>query len=197
MNPSQTSYLLQRVAPIILRELGPRAGSVFAEKVGIPLAKKVGLPLARRIGIPIARKTGMFLFNKVGYPLINKMLLKANITLPNNTAGTIVNSVSAQTTQKAGQTAKAAKAMRKGLNLKNLLKAKKSNKKLVKKRTPQQINNQITQQIPQQLNTQIPFVNPPSLSSNTQSTEQELFSNINNNSSLFNRRRQSYGYDWE
>ncbi|NBJ15211.1 MAG: hypothetical protein FNP40_06500 [Dehalobacter sp. 4CP] len=91
MSIGQPSYLLQKVAPIVLRELQPyiagKVGPLVAEKIGMPIARKVGLPLAKRIGIPMARKTGTFLLNRVGYPLINKVIFKGNppsFLLPGN-----------------------------------------------------------------------------------------------------------------
>ncbi len=80
---SQASFLLQKVAPLVMREIGPhitsRVTPLITEKVGIPLAKKVGLPIARRIGIPIARKAGNFFISKVGYPVVNKVIFKNNL----------------------------------------------------------------------------------------------------------------------
>lgn len=83
MGLEQPSYLIQKAAPIIMRELQPyisaKVGPFLAQKFGAPLAKNVGLPLAKKIGIPLARRSGTFLLNRVGFPLINKMLFKGNM----------------------------------------------------------------------------------------------------------------------
>lgn len=83
---TQASFLVEKVVPIVMREIGPHISSritpLIAEKVGLPLAKKVGLPLAKRIGIPIARKAGSVFINKVGYPLVKKVLFKDKINSP-------------------------------------------------------------------------------------------------------------------
>lgn len=80
---NQASFLLQKVAPLVIREISPHITSkvtpYITEKIGIPIAKKVGLPIARRIGIPIARKAGNFFISRVGYPLVNKVLFKNNL----------------------------------------------------------------------------------------------------------------------
>ncbi|NLM21661.1 MAG: hypothetical protein GX207_07940 [Peptococcaceae bacterium] len=93
MEINAPSYFMQRIVPLIIKELGPQVnkmvGPIIAEKIGIPLAKKVGLPIAKKIGIPIARKTGIILLNKVGYPLINKVLTQNNISLSPSAAKVI------------------------------------------------------------------------------------------------------------
>lgn len=94
MGLEQPSYLIQKAAPIIMRELQPyisaKVGPFLAAKVGMPLAKNVGLPLAKRIGVPLARRSGTFLLNRVGYPLLNKMLFKGKLSTLLGTSSAIV-----------------------------------------------------------------------------------------------------------
>lgn len=208
MNPSQASYLLQKVAPLVMRELGPRVGPLVAEKVGIPLAKKVGLPIARRIGIPIARKTGTLLLNKVGYPLLNKMLFKVNLDPSNSSLGSLLSSlttppgapVKAQPPQQPAP-AKPPKAKR---SLRNLIRPKKANNKFVPNK-----NNVVTPVAPvpvvpaplgsaprQQIPPQMPLTNQVVPNNYGQPNEQNPYPYAHN-SSLFNRRRQNFGYDFE
>lgn len=197
MDPTQTSYLLQKVAPLVMRELGPRVGPLFAEKVGIPLAKKVGLPIARRIGIPIARKTGTLLLNKVAYPYLNKVLLKATpITQtvnPQSAKGTAV-----------------AKGKQKNRNLKDIIWPKK-NKKATRannvitpvvpapvNQIPSQVPSQMPSQVPSQAPYQVPYRVPYQIPSPLpQSIEQNPSPYMNYNSNLFTRRKQNFGYDSE
>ena len=100
---NQASFLLQKVAPLVIREISPHITSkvtpYVTEKIGIPIAKKVGLPIARRIGIPIARKAGNVFISKVGYPFVNKVIFKNNLdgllqsaglsALPNTVTGSL------------------------------------------------------------------------------------------------------------
>ena len=74
MEQNQASLLLQKAAPIIMRELGPKLEPLIAEKVIIPIVKKVGPPLARRIAYPLARRACTALFNRVGSTLLNQAL---------------------------------------------------------------------------------------------------------------------------
>lgn len=91
---SQASFLLQKVAPLVIREIGPhitsRVTPLITEKIGIPLAKKVGLPIVKRIGIPIARKAGNLFITKVGYPVVNKVVFKNNPNLSLQNIGAMI-----------------------------------------------------------------------------------------------------------
>jgi len=195
MEPTQASYLLQKVAPLVMRELGPRVGPIVAEKVGIPLAKKVGLPIARRIGIPIARKTGTILFNKFGYPLLNKMLLKVNLNTPNSSL--LKNA--APTPPAANEPVKSAggeKNRKRKRSLKEMIRPRKAKKIKGKANqaapaAPVPINQPVPQIVPQpvpQPQLQTPAV-PNTFEENV---EQNFNPYLNYNSSLFNRRRHNY-----
>lgn len=176
MDPSQASYLLQKVGPIVMRELGPRVAPLLTEKIGIPLAKNVGLPLAKRIGIPIARKAGSLLFHKVGYPLVNKMLLKVNLG----------------TTEPKPEEANPPEIQKKERrSLRNMIPFKRN-----KKSSPSSdVTNTVIPVVPNPVN-QAPFqapqtqINPANPNDYVQSTEQDPFPYMNYRSSLFNRRRQ-------
>ncbi|UWG98145.1 hypothetical protein LPY66_04895 [Dehalobacter sp. DCM] len=93
----QSSYLIQKAAPIIMRELQPyitaKISPFLTEKVGIPLAKRIGLPLAKKVGIPLARRSGTFLFNRVAYPMINNVLFKGNLSTLLGVPGTPVKTL--------------------------------------------------------------------------------------------------------
>lgn len=194
MNPTSTSYLLQKVAPLVMRELGPRVGPYFAERVGIPLARKVGLPIARRIGYPIARKAGTLLVNRVGYPLINKMLLKANITPPdlNPRKANKPTSIVKEETGNNPDNSLDLKKVKKPKKLKNMffgnLRSKTKTKTKITPVPAIPVNPSI-----------ITAPNPAPLNQNTTPTnyispaqeisEQDNIPYMNYNSSLFNRRR--------
>jgi hypothetical protein len=182
MDPTQASYLLQKVAPLVMRELGPRVGPYFAEKVGVPLAKKVGLPIARRIGIPIARRTGMLLFNKFGYPLINKTLFKLNLDTPNSGALKTVPPVP----QGTAVTEKPKKNL---FGFKNLLTARKGKKNKALNKAGRDIPAPVVPTLPKQ----IPAPNPVIPNVVQEQTEQDL-NNPYYSSTLFNKRRNNYGF---
>ncbi|RNC29112.1 MAG: hypothetical protein AWM53_00761 [Candidatus Dichloromethanomonas elyunquensis] len=181
MDPIPTSYLLQRVAPLVMRELGPRVGPIFAEKVGIPLAKKVGLPIAKRIGIPIARRTGMLLFNKVGYPFINKMLFKLNLDTPQDQPATVKP---------------AAETKKNMFDLKNLFGFKKNGRKTktLNNPAPNSPAPGLTPVLPAQPNQLNPLLPTPIV---PQPVQERAGQNTNSDiygSTLFNRRRHNYGH---
>ncbi len=192
MELGQTSYLMQKVVPLIMREIGPqlskRVGPLITEKVGIPLAKKVGLPLFKKIGMPIARKTGTVLLNRVGYPLVNKVLF-------NNTATPLTKADPAAITNQGVNQIPAAetvtgKPKKKNRSLRNLIRPKKSQK------TPKNsINKAVIPAVP------VPpapvFVAPQALPQDLPQNNQTAPANNNpynfyqnNSSSLFGRRRQ-------
>ncbi|HHV65361.1 MAG TPA: hypothetical protein GXX46_09855 [Peptococcaceae bacterium] len=222
MSANQTSYLLQKVAPLVMKELGPRLEPIITEKITIPLAKKIGLPLARKIGIPLARKTGTIFLNKVGYPLLQKALSKANINLPNsnqNASGSS-NDASAQAQNpEANQSNTQVKRKRKSFGLAKIFQARKAKKSgLFSRRanpadvTPPNrpfpvINNQPVPmggnpQIPAQTGSDGNFQAPlPNMNNGTAFNNSSPASvnpfDYNHNPSLFGRRRLHSIYDLE
>jgi len=213
MNPTSTSYLLQKVAPLVMREIGPRVGPFVAERVGIPLAKKVGLPIARRIGIPIARKTGTLLLNRVGYPLVNKMLIKVNITPPDMGNNLLKKTApTPSVTNQPTQTPATGKSKNKTKKLKEIFFSNRRNKT----KSNHLINNTPTHNYSNNTLTPVPPINPVPVNPTPINQNPAMFppqipsppdnyqkppnddSNpyMNYNSSLFSRRRHSFGYDY-
>jgi len=183
MNISQTSWLMQKAVPLIMKEIGPqisgRLGPVIAEKVGIPLAKKVGLPIAKRIGVPIARKTGMVFLKRVGYPLANRILFN-NTEIPSK-----VNLIPTTDSEKG----KDAKDKRKKNNLfKTILKKNPS-----KKKQKSRINKTLLPPVP----TNVTPVQPQTMLQSPPQSKPSAFYQYNNNSRLFGRRRQNTDFDFE
>lgn len=200
MESSQTSYLMQRVIPLLIRELGPqiskRVGPVMAEKVGIPLAKKVGLPLVRKIGVPIARKTFTVILRKIDSPLINKIFFNnpANVLTPTSTTAKALPKSNAIPKSKSKKVKKEKK------DLKDLLLSRKRNKRFFKRNSTRSfipsnphsttsfppVSQQVPPQVPSQEQTprdsqQGPRVTAPNPNN---------FFPQNYHSSLFGRRRQ-------
>jgi hypothetical protein len=211
MNSTQTSYLLQKVAPLVMRELGPRLEPIITEKITIPIAKKIGPPLARRIGIPLARKTGTIFLNKVGYPLVQKALLKANVNLPNinlNDPGTPNNVPAPAQEPEPGQSSTAVKRKRKSLGLAKIIQSRKAKKaKRNNLFSPKVTNNQPippgrNPQIPPQagfepnLQAPLPNMNPGTALNSSRPVGGNPF-DFNHNPSLFGRRRQHSIYGLE
>jgi hypothetical protein len=184
MEPTQASYLLQKVAPLVMREVGPRIGPIVADKVGIPLAKKVGLPIARRIGIPIARKTGTILLNRFGYPLLNQALLKVNLTAVDPVLPKSERPVKT-TENEPLQTPGKKKPKKKRRNLKDLIPKKK--KAIPPVPAPiKQGPPLLSPQLPSQGNYAFPEQGVQ---------DQNPFANYN--SSLFNKKHRNLGYNYE
>lgn len=195
MEVTQTSYLLQKVAPLVMREIGPRVGPVVAEKFGIPLAKKVGLPIARRIGIPIARKTGSILFNKFGYPFLNKMLLKVNLSTPNSSL--LKNADPAVSTplesNEPSNAAAVPQPKKKKISLKEMIRPKKvkkikSRKNQAAPAVPVPVNQPSVQTVPQPL-PQVPPQIPVAPNTFEEKVQENFNPYQNYNSTLFHRRR--------
>mgnify|MGYP000954296557 CR=1 FL=1 len=152
MEQNQTSLLLQKAAPIILRELGPKVEPLIAEKVIMPVIRKVGPPLAKRIAYPLARRAGKALFNRVGFPLLNQLFNP-------DTDKSVVPGENAPTNEKKSSKFKLKKP---GTGLRNLLQFKKSRKTPSPNQGSLQVQNPNSDQtslLDQQL-TQVSPVNP-------------------------------------
>lgn len=198
MDPTQTSYLLQKVAPIIIRELGPKVEPLIAEKLVMPIAKKVGPPLAKKIGMPIARRAGTVLINKLGYPLVNKVL-KVNLSPSQNLLTNL--GAPAKTEPAQGNIPKKAKAKKQRKSLKQLITPRKTIKQNNGNQFTPSVIPQIPLQAPQTPQTpqapQFPPFPPQAPLLNQQPVQNNEYTYFNNNSSLLFGRKRQYGQDPE
>ncbi|NLP43140.1 MAG: hypothetical protein GX351_00770 [Peptococcaceae bacterium] len=156
MVQNQTSHLLQKAAPIIMRELGPRIEPLIAEKLITPLIQKVGPPIAKRIAYPLARRAGMALFNKVGFPLLNQLFEPDSASVqPNENALPGENKLSKF---------KIGKTKGNGKSLKNIFRSRKNKTKSLQTPAPDQA-------VPQAPN---PLLNQTSLPNQTPIPNQQF-----------------------
>ena len=210
---SQASFLLQKVAPLVMREIGPhitsRVTPLITEKIGIPIAKKVGLPIAKRIGIPIARKAGNFFISKVGYPVVNKVIFNNNLNtlFPNlNVKPDTTPDPSSAVTPSTPPVTEKTKQRR---SLKELLSPKKPKSKAKLKKTPVENHNNTNNHSPSPSpknnvvpplptnNNPSPVQTPqqsPDIPGNLGRPYENPYSYPNQGNNLFGKRRNNYPY---